>query len=84
MKISVKLIEHENEFIANCPELDINCYGGNKNDAIRRIQTVINFYIESAKELGLDVETLSEIMVDGERNKMFEKHRIHVASETIN
>jgi hypothetical protein len=37
MKISVKLIEHENEFIANCPELDINCYGGNRNDAIRRI-----------------------------------------------
>jgi phosphosulfolactate synthase (CoM biosynthesis protein A) len=84
MKISVKLIEHDNEFIANCPELDINCYGGNRNDAIRRIQSVINFYIESAKELGLDVENLSEIMIEGEWNREFESGRIHMASEAIN
>jgi phosphosulfolactate synthase (CoM biosynthesis protein A) len=84
MKISVKLIEHENEFIANCPELDINCYGGNRNDAIRRIQSVINFYIESAKELGLDVENLSEIMIEGEWNREFESGKNHMASESIN
>ncbi|MDR3237128.1 MAG: hypothetical protein LBT84_01350, partial [Spirochaetia bacterium] len=65
MKISVNLIERDNEFIANCPELDINCYAGNKDDAIRRIQDIINFYIESAQEFGLDVESMTELVVDG-------------------
>ena len=69
MKISVKLIQLNNEFIANCPELDINCYGIDKNEAIRRIQNVILFYIDSAKELGFDIEKLYEISIDGETSK---------------
>jgi len=84
MKITVRLIEHENEFIANCPELDINCYGGDKCEAVRRIQNVINFYIDSAKELGLDVENLSEIFIDGEWNKIPDKNIMPCATDTIN
>lgn len=69
MRITVNLIKMDNEFIANCPELDINCYGENKHEALKRIQNVIYFYIDSAKELGLDVENLQEIMIDGEATK---------------
>ena len=55
MKLSAELIKSEKEFVARCPELDINCYGSNKNEAIRRLKSVIQFYIDSAKELGLEV-----------------------------
>jgi len=66
MKFSVKLITTEKEIIATCPELDINCYGNDRDEAIRRIKKVIRFYIESAKELGLDVDSIDELSVDGE------------------
>ena len=68
MKITIKLIETENEIIATCPELDINCYGSDKEEASRRIQSVIHFYVDSARSLGLDVEQLSEISFEGETN----------------
>ena len=66
MKLSVKIITTDEEIIANCPELDINCYGSTKEEAIRRIKNVIKFYVESARELGLDVDALDEITVEGE------------------
>ena len=69
MKLSIKLIQNHKEIIANCPELDINCYGSDRNEAIRRIKNVINFYVDSAKELGLDVESLTEISVEGETDQ---------------
>ena len=68
MKLSVKLIQQNEEIIANCPELDINCYGINKEEAVRRIKKVIHFYIEAAKDLGLNVEKLYEISIEGEIN----------------
>ena len=68
MNISIKLIKTETEFIANCPELDINCYGSDKNEAMERIRKVIAFYIESAKELGLDINPLRDISIDGFEN----------------
>lgn len=66
MKITIKLIQSESEFIATCPELDINCYGSDKEEAARRIQSVIHFYVDSARALGLDVEKLNEISFEGE------------------
>ncbi len=84
MKISVKLIQNENEIIANCPELDINCYGSDKDEAIRRIGSVINFYINSAKELGLDVENLNEISIDGEKKRLVLTDFERASNETIN
>ncbi len=67
MKITIRLLNNEKEVIANCPELDINCYGANRDEAIRRIKNVIQFYIESARELGLDVENLYQISIEGEQ-----------------
>ena len=79
MKITIDIIQQENEFIAVCPELDINCYGKDKADAIRRIQNVILFYIESAKELGFDVNKLEEILVE---NKSYCFDKIHYKKES--
>ena len=84
MKLSIKLIESNNEIIANCPELDINCYGSDKDEAIRRIKKVINFYVDSAKELGLDVDALSEISVEGELEQKFNDELTDGELHTIN
>ena len=69
MKLSAELIKSEKEYIARCPELDINCYGNDGNEAIRRLKNVIQFYINSAKELGLPVEGLVNISINGESAK---------------
>jgi hypothetical protein len=84
MKLSIKLIQSHDEIIANCPELDINCYGSDKDEAIRRIKTVINFYMDSARELGLDVESLTEISVEGEKNQPVVEETITSNSNSIN
>ena len=68
MNISIKLINTGSEFIANCPELDINCYGSDQNEAMQSIRKVIAFYIESAKELGLDINPLKNISIEGSDN----------------
>ncbi len=84
MRISIKLTEKENEYIANCPELDINCYGNNRKQAVRRIQQVIEFYVQSAKELGLDVEQFNEVAVDGESLQPFRQQTLQAMTESIN
>lgn len=66
MKLTVNLIDGIDEIIASCPELDINCYAATENDAIKRMLKVLQFYIESARELGLEVDTLDKIEINGE------------------
>lgn len=68
MNISIKVINNGTEFIANCPELDINCYGSDKNEAIRRIKEVIHFYITSAKEMGVDILPFKDLSLEGAKN----------------
>jgi hypothetical protein len=84
MKLSIKLINNHDEIIANCPELDISCYGSDRNEAIRRIKKVINFYMESARELGLEVENLTEISIDGENKQTLNDKFITSCTNTIN
>jgi predicted RNase H-like HicB family nuclease len=83
MNISIKLINNGTEFIANCPELDINCYGADKNEAMQRIKKVIAFYIESAKELGLDINPLRNISIDGFDN-FYSSELQNNTNDTIN
>ena len=68
MNISIKVIDNGSEYIANCPELDINCYGSDRDEAIRRIKEVINFYVSSAREMGIDVLPLKELSIEGTSN----------------
>ena len=85
MNITIKLMEIDGEFIATCPELDINCYAHNKKEAIRRIVTVLRFYIDSAKELGFEVEDFDSISIEGSTTNMWfmNKSLIH-KSDSIN
>ncbi len=68
MNISIKVIDNGSEYIANCPELDINCYGSDRDEAIRRIKEVIHFYVSSAREMGIDVLPLKELSIEGTSN----------------
>lgn len=83
MKVSVRLFEIEDRFIASCPELEINCYGSDKAEAARRINDVLNFYIRSAEELGLEVEKFENISIDG-LDLPFIKKQYHTAPPSIN
>ena len=84
MKISVKLIKLDNEYIAICPELDINCFGSSKDEAVRRLRSVIQFYIDSAKELGLEVESFDTITIDGELYSFLSNDTAPPKSNSIN
>ena len=73
MNISIKLINNGSEYIANCPELDINCYGPNKDDALRRIKAVIYFYINSAEELGISTDSFKDTLFEDSDIDFYEK-----------
>lgn len=83
MNISIKLIDNGSEYIANCPELDINCYGSDRNEALRRIRAVINFYINSAKELGISINPLKDVSYEGAELNFF-SHQALQNSNSIN
>ena len=74
MKLSITLMQLEDEYIASCPELEINCYGSDKGDAIRRIKNVLQFYIASAQELGFEVESLDTMVIEGGNALPFRNH----------
>jgi predicted RNase H-like HicB family nuclease len=80
MNISIKLIDNGSEYIANCPELDINCYGSNKNEALRRIKDVISFYINSAEELGISINPLKDVSFDGSNISFFTSQNLQNSS----
>ena len=84
MKLSIKLVELEREFIAHCPELDINCYGFNRKEAVRRLKNVLRFYIDSAQEFGLDVEGIDTIAIEGEPVKELAPAENQPAAKSIN
>jgi len=83
MKLSITLLQVDDEFIASCPELEINCYGSDKGDAVRRIKNVLQFYIASAQELGFDVESLDTMIIEGEKHLPFHTHSVINAPESV-
>ena len=83
MNISIKLIDNGSEYIANCPELDINCYGPNKEDALRRIKAVIYFYINSAEELGISTDQFRDTFFEEADVDLFEK-QMNISKNLIN
>lgn len=84
VKIHIKIVEMEKEFIANCPELDVNCYGASRSEAVRRLVSVLQFYVDSAQELGLDVDRLDTVLVDGEKcNSPVSQELIHQCTGSI-
>ncbi len=84
MNITINLARIKNEFIANCPELEINCYGSNKNEAIRRIKDVLHFYMYSAQEFGFDIEDLDSIIIDGIKTNNFKFKNLFSTPSSLN
>ena len=65
MKVSVQLFRKNDKFVATCQDLEISCYGASRNEAVQRFKKVLSFYMDSAKELGLDVENFDSLVVEG-------------------
>ncbi|HAV42533.1 TPA: hypothetical protein DCX15_00750 [bacterium] len=57
-----------NNYIASCPRLEIYTYGHTVNTAISRLEKVVNFYMESAKEMGV---TLEEVCLGNKSSKFY-------------
>lgn len=45
-------------FVAFCSELDVYSYGPSIEFAVERLKRIVNFYLESAEEMGLTLEEL--------------------------
>lgn len=45
-------------YIASCAELDVHSYGTTAEMAVERLKRIVNFYLESAEEMGLSLEEL--------------------------
>lgn len=84
MKISVTLLEKDNTVIATCPELEINCYASNAVEAKNRIKKVISFYVDSARDLGLNVQDFDTIMIDGQYSGALESCSFNSTSDVLN
>lgn len=56
MDLSIKVWQKENEYIANCPELDVFTYGECREQATSRLKKVIVFYAETASQLGYKID----------------------------
>ncbi len=45
-------------YIASCAELDVHSYGTTAEMAVERLKRIVNFYLESADEMGMTLEEL--------------------------
>lgn len=70
----------DNTFIATCPKLNIYTYGKTLEKAISRLKEVINFYIESADELGM---TLEELCNSSKMSNLFYKKEEYTDIKTF-
>lgn len=60
MDLSIEVYQDkDNTYVASCSELDIHNHGETLNEAVNRLREVVNFYVASAEELGIDLEELS-------------------------
>ena len=59
MHYSVEVfLNKDNKYIATSPELNVFSYGETADKAVDRLDKIINFYMESADELGVSIEEL--------------------------
>lgn len=57
MEFTVEVFrDKENRYIASCPKLEIYSYGHTMDKAINRLEKVVAFYMDSARELGVTLE----------------------------
>lgn len=68
-------------FVAFCDELDIYSYGKTIEKAVDRLKRVVNFYLESADEMGL---TLEELGISDKREEKVPRVSSLNTSEALN
>jgi predicted RNase H-like HicB family nuclease len=56
--------EGNDSYIATCPKLNIYGCGRSVEEAVARLKKIVNFYIESAEELGISLEELCNASKD--------------------
>lgn len=84
MKVSVQLFRKNDKFVATCQDLEISCYGSSRNEAVQRFKKVLSFYMDSAKELGLDVESFDSLVVEGKYSGKIQTEDYSHLSKMIN
>lgn len=52
MDFSIRVWQKNDEYVASCPELDVHCFGPDKDRATSRLKSVIQFYFDSAQDYG--------------------------------
>lgn len=65
MELVVEVFKEGNDsYVASCPKLDIFGCGKSIEEAVSRLKKIVNFYIESAEELGISLEELCDASKD--------------------
>ena len=60
MSFSIEVAKKgKNRFIASCPELNLEMAAETREGAVRRMEKVLIFYLNSAKEMGIESELLN-------------------------
>ena len=77
MSLSIQVRQKDDEYIANCPELEIFCYGKDESQARKRIKKVIQFYAETAQELGYDLDLSHLTLLKEEVRKQSPRSLLH-------
>ncbi|MDI6786110.1 MAG: hypothetical protein QMD92_05305 [bacterium] len=72
MELVVEVFKEGNEsYIASCPKLDIYGCGKSIEEAVSRLKKIVNFYVESAEELGISLEELCDASKDAAHRTSF-------------
>lgn len=66
MEVQIELDQEKDVFRASCPSLDIHCFGLSQGQALVRLKLVMQFYMETARERGLEIDVDSH-SVDWEK-----------------
>jgi predicted RNase H-like HicB family nuclease len=81
MELQIEVFkEKEGSYIATCPKLEIYSYGETPDIAIDRLKKVVNFYMESAEELGVTIE---DLCLSSGKNLMIQDFK-EIKSKTYN
>ncbi len=69
MGININVWKKNKEYVASCPELEIFCYGIDEKQARERLKKVIYFYVETASDLGYNINLATLNMESFEKTK---------------
>ncbi len=70
MYFSIEVYKKDRKtYVAACPELNLETSASTREQAVSRMEKVLLFYLNSAKEIGIDPDTLEAVSRSYKRNK---------------